>query len=781
MLERYTHFILRHRLGVVIAAIALVIAAASGARLLDFTTDYRVFFSKENPQLAAFERLQNTYTKNDNVLFVLVPKDGKVFTNETLAAIEWLTKESWQIPYSIRVDSVTNFQHTRGQGDDLIVRDLVQGAERLTPPELARVREVALKEPLLLRRLVSPAADVAGVNVIVELPAENQHTAVPEVVAKARALAAQLRADRPDIAVHLSGIVLMDNAFSEAAQHDMSTLVPLMFAVIVTTLLVLLRSLWGTVVSVSVIVLSVAAAMGLAGWIGITLTPPSINAPTIIITLAVADCVHLLITYFHYLGEGRDRPAAMAESLKVNFYAVFLTSFTTAVGFLGMNFSEAPPFRDLGNIIALGVGAAWVLSVTFLPAVMTWLPARARHESRRAETVMTAIADLVVRRRRALLVGTGLVTAILALGITRNELNDEFVKYFDESTAFRRATDLAAERLNGPYTLDYSLDSRDPGGVSDPAFLRKVAAFADWYRAQPETLHVNTITDTFKRLNQNLHGDDPAWYRIPDSRELAAQYLLLYEMSLPYGLDLNNQLNVAKSATRFTVSLRNMSSNELIAMEARAGEWLAANFPEVGDVQGASPALMFSHIGRRNIESMLTGNVAALIVISLSLVLVFRTVKIGLLSMIPNLVPVAMAFGVWGLLVGRVGLGLSVVTSMTLGIVVDDTIHFLSKYLHARRDLGRPPEAAIRYAFSTVGVALWVLSVVLIAGFLVLAFSTFKLNAEMGVMTAGTFALGIFVEFLLVPPLLLWVERHAREPAGGPVSVTAPAHAVERD
>lgn len=762
MLEKYAGLIVRHPLRVVLITLLLVAAAASGARFLSFTTDYRAFFSNDNPQLAAFERLQNTYTKNDNVLFVLAPKDGKVFTNRALTAIERLTKESWQIPYSSRVDSVTNFQHTRGQGDDLIVRDLVENAAHLTPAELTAARKIALAEPLLQRRLISPAADVTGINVTVQLPAENQHTAVPEVVAAARALAGRVRADYPDIEVRLSGIVMFDNAFSEAAGHDMTTLVPLMFGVIVLTLLGLLRSFWGTVANTLVIVFSVATAMGLAGWFGITLTPPSVNAPTVIITLAVANGVHVLITYFYYLGHGRDRPSAMVECLRTNTYPIFLTAFTTAVGFLGMNFSEVPPFRDLGNIIALGVASAWLLSMTFLPAVMMWLPVRVRPvASRRSETIMTAVVEFIVRHQRVLLAGTALVTVLLSVGIARNELNDEFVKYFDESVEFRRDTDFAAERLIGPYTIDYSLDSAAPGGVSDPAFLRKIAAFADWYRTQPETLHVNTLTDTFKRLNKNLHGDDPAWYRLPDNRELAAQYLLLYEMSLPYGLDLNNQINVAKSATRFSITLKNLSSNELLALESRARAWLAAHFPEASETQGASPALMFAHIGRRNIESMLTGNVVALMVISLSLVLVFRTVKIGLTSMIPNLVPIAMAFGIWGFLVGRIGLGLSVVTCITMGIIVDDTIHFLSKYLHARRVLGRMPEDAIRYAFSTVGLAVWVLSLVLVAGFLVLAFSTFRLNAELGVMAAGTFALGIFVEFMLVPPLLLWIERHA--------------------
>jgi hypothetical protein len=231
-------------------------------------------------------------------------------------------------------------------------------------------------------------------------------------------------------------------------------------------------------------------------------------------------------------------------------------------------------------------------------------------------------------------------------------------------------------------------------------------------------------------------------------------------MSLPYGLDLNNQINVDKSATRITVALQNLTSKQLLGFESRVKTWLASHAAGTRSEFG-SPALMFAHIGMRNIISLLSGNLIALVVISLSLVIVFRSLRIGITSMIPNLVPVAMAFGLWGLFNGRVGLGLSIVTSMTMGIVVDDTIHFISKYLHARRTQGADSAGAVRYAFGSVGLALWVLSIVLIAGFLILALSHFRLNAEMGLLTAVTFALGLVVEFLFLAPLLLRLERPA--------------------
>jgi len=285
-----------------------------------------------------------------------------------------------------------------------------------------------------------------------------------------------------------------------------------------------------------------------------------------------------------------------------------------------------------------------------------------------------------------------------------------------------------------------------------------VDQFADWYRQQPEAIHINSFTDTMKRLNKNMHGDKQSWYRLPDERNLAAQYLLLYEMSLPYGLDLNNQINVDKSATRFSVTIEELSVNQTLDLENRAQGWLKANTPAIQS-DGAGSTVMFAHIGQRNIKSMLTGTTLALVLISLILVIALRSIKIGLISLIPNLVPAAMGFGIWGAVVGEVGMGLAVVAGMTLGIVVDDTVHFLSKYLRARREKHLDAPAAVRYAFATVGTALWFTSAALIAGFLVLTLSSFRMNSDMGTLTAITIALALAADFLFLPPLLMKLDR----------------------
>jgi len=744
--------------------LVVVMVAGAGVRFLEFTTDYRVYFSDDNPDLRAFQRIEDTYTKSDNVLFVLTPRDGDVFTADTLAAVEELTREAWQTPYSNRVDSIANFQHSFARGDQLVVRDLVTDASGLTGPDIERVEQVALSEPLLVDRLVNRAGTVAGVNVTVQMPGSDPARETPEVVEFVRDLEQQFEAEHPDIEVRLTGIVMLNHAFAEASRKDMATLIPVTFLVIIVCVGLLLRGWAGTVASLWVIGLSVLAAMGATGWAGVEISPPSATAPLMILTIAVADSVHVLTTFYQQVRQGEDKRNAIVESLRVNLQPVFLTSATTAIGFLSMNFSDSPPFRDLGNIVAVGVTAAFFLSVAFLPALLAAAPVTVRPESPGRAGVMERFAELVIRRRSGLLLTMGGLILVLIACIPRNELNDVYVEYFDQSVPFRSATEYTTANLTGIYRIDYSLMSGVSGGVADPQFLAATGAFTEWLRARPEVLFVSSITDIMKRLNTNMHGDDPRWERLPDSRNLAAQYLLLYEMSLPYGLDLNNQINVDKSATRVSVSLKTLSVNDLLAFADRAEQWLDDNAPAV-EVLAGGPSVMFSHIGRRNIRSMLLGTSVALVLISMILVLALRSLRMGLVSLVPNLVPAAMAFGVWGIFVAEVGLALSVVMGMTLGIVVDDTVHFLSKYLRARRERGLSPTDSVRYAFRTVGTALWITSLVLIAGFLVLTLSSFKPNAGMGLMTSITIALALAADFLFLPPLLMKIEEKLDEKA----------------
>ena len=315
-----------------------------------------------------------------------------------------MTDEAWKIPFAIRVDSLSNFQYTRAEGDDLIVEDLIVGARTLSADERAAKREIALREPLLRNRLVPPDTEVTGLSVTLQLPRE-EFDETARAVTYARGIADQVERTHPGIRVHITGMVMLNNAFQESAVRDMATLMPLMFGVIVIVMIALLRSVTGTLSTLAIIGLSVGSALGLAGWAGMSLTPPSTASVTMIMTLAVADSIHILVTMLREMRRGREKRLALIESLRVNMQPVFLTSVTTAIGFLSMNFSAVPPLNDLGNISAAGVVAAWLLSVTTLPAMVAILPVRVRPLAEDTRTRMDALADVVISRRRPLLWG----------------------------------------------------------------------------------------------------------------------------------------------------------------------------------------------------------------------------------------------------------------------------------------------------------------------------------------------------------------------------------------
>ncbi|MBG7602418.1 MAG: MMPL family transporter, partial [Gammaproteobacteria bacterium] len=618
-------------------------------------------------------------------------------------------------------------------------------------------QQIALAEPMLINRLISPGSHVTALNIVVELPGEDMTREVPEVVASVRDLKSYITATYPDIDIYLTGLVMMNNAFPEASQWDMQHLMPLALLLIMSMVFLQLRGFGGTLGTMLVTMFSILGAMGLAGWMGIALSPPVMSAPVIILTLGVADCVHILTNWMQGVRHGVNKQDAMVESLRINLMPVFLTSITTVVGFLTLNFSDAPPFHDLGNISVFGVLLAYALSILFLPALMMILPLRVRAGSRSGTHLMENFSEWVIRNQRKLLPGMGAVIVLLVLLAPFNVANDIYVHYFDDKIEFRRDTDFALDNLTGMYYMDFSLDSSEESGISRPEFIRQVEQFTQWLRQQAEVIHVSTITDTFKRLNKNMHGDEPGWHKLPEQRDLAAQYLLLYEMSLPYGLDLNNQIDIEKRATRVSVTMKTISSVAVLDVEQRVHSWMQTNTPELL-TWGSSPTVMFAHIGMNNIRSMMIGTAVALVVISFILIIALRSLRYGLVSLVPNLAPAGMAFGLWALIDGEIGLSLSVVAAMTLGIVVDDTVHFLSKYLRARREQGLNAADAVRYSFKTVGVALWITSLALIAGFLVLATSSFELNAGMGVLTSIILAFALLADFLLLPPLLMRLD-----------------------
>ena len=760
-MKTYGEFILNNRFLVFVALAIFMILSSAGASKLFFDNDYRAFFGSANPQLEAFEELQNTYTKIDNVQFAIVPEANKTAVDaKVLAVVEELTELAWQIPYSIRVDSISNYQHTEVYEDDLIVEDLYSSANELSLEAIQRIKRVVTTEPALTGRLHDADQRATAVSVTIQLPGLDPNEVV-EVSEAARKLAQYIE-DKYGLEIKLGGIAMFNNAFLEASMNDMMTLVPAMYFVILLVTYLLVRSIYATFAVLLLIVPSIITAMGFGGWIGVGLTPPSASAPTIITTLAVADSIHFLMTYLQKKREGMLNHASILYSISINAKPIFLTSITTAIGFLSLNFSDSPPFHDLGNITAFGVMAAWLFSMTLLPILISFVDIQPKQTADRLNRSMTKFGTFVANNYFRVFITSLVVSTALILGITKNEINDDFLKYFDEDIQFRSDTDWISNNLTGLNQIQFNMHSGASDGISNPEFLNKVENFVVWARQHEQVTNVQSITDVFKRLNRDLNSADQDYYNIPTNRELAAQYLLLYELSLPFGLDLTNQISIDKSSTQVVVTIEDLTTNEIKSWIAEAESFLT---DQAGlDAIAAGPTVMFSYIAERNIQGMLYGTFYAVLIISAIILIALRDVTLGLISLVPNILPAALAFGIWGMLVGQVNMAVAVVTGMALGVIVDDSVHFLTKYQHARKKLNLEPRESVISAFGGVGTALMVTTVILVAGFMILAQSSFGLNSAMASLTAIALVMALIADFTLLPALLLMFDKTNTDP-----------------
>ncbi len=751
--------ILGHKWLTVLVCLAILILCAVKLDSIANSSSFRDLFNEDNPELIANDRLNDIYAhaSANVVLIAVAPQSGTVFAREALAAIETLTEISWQLPYASRVDSLTNHLHIRTEEDDLIIEPLAENAETLTDAELLEISEIALDSRELKNRLVSSDGRVGGLTINFAISMERD-AAVNEVNDALEAAIDDIRNQYEDIRFYTVGEMVSNRAFTRTTQNELQILLPTAFVVILLIGWAFTRSVFSPLLLLLLIVFTVGSTMGVAGWSNLVLTPISAYIPIVVMAITVAYSIHIISGTLQNLRNGATRLDAISDSVNENIYPIFLTSLTTAVGFLSLNFSDVPSFRTLGNFVAIGAVLNFFYSMTFLPALLAILPLRSTGQERtKMPDLYTRLADFIVSRRKALLLGMPVISALCVAGIFQIELSDDFTKYYGERHEFRRNLEFVNNNLTGVNTQEYSLDSGVDSGITDPTYLQKIDDFAQWYRQQPGVHHVWVFSDIIKNLNQKLNGNDPAYYRLPEEQALVAQYLLLYELSLPLGRDLNNSINVPKSATRMVVTHRGLSSREERMMAERGYGWLESNAPGLAS-RPAGFAMMLAYLSERSVRSMLLGTAIAVVVVSVILLLVFRSIRYGLVSLIPNFLPGLMSIGIWGYISGNVGMAAAVFIVISFGIVVDDTIHLMTRYLKARREGGASSPDAVREAVGSAGRALWCTTAVLTLGFAVFAFSGFQPNWSLGVLVSLSVGLAFVLDFLLLPPLLMAID-----------------------
>jgi len=757
--ENLSKFIINNRIVFIFSCLVLVLILGRGITSVVFDPDMERFFPKGHPATSLSYEIDETFIRTDNLVIAINAKNNSIFTKKTLSLIESLTEKSWTVPYSIRVDSLTNYSYVRSVDDDLLVEPFIENAVSLEDSFIKQREKIVEEEEIIFGSLISKDKKTTVISIIVDPPNPDANIKLIDTVEYMLEYIDEAKSNHPELDIRVLGTPYQEYISPKMVLSEMPIVMPSMLLLILVSVFFLLRSVFAVLATILVIVLSLISTFGSVGYIGNALNQMVITIPILIITLALADCVHLFSIFFQQRVKGHSSKESMIRSLELNLQPLFLTTLTTCIGFLSFNVLDVPPLQDLGNFVSIGIAMAFIFTIFFAAPLFSFFEIKAPKSVNQQINLSRKIAKFSLKNSKTLLWSVPLASLLLICLIPLNVLDENPTQMYDEGfTSFSTDTLWLDEMLGVTFPVSFKANSNN-GSVSEPEFLKKIDNFVKWLETQDEVNHVTSLAHTMKNLNKSMHGDDPEWETIPESEELSSQYLFFYEMSLPMGLDLNSSISQDRASTKISANLDDMSGKEFLKFDKK----VRAHIQENNLTEIISPAagfrVVFSHISMVIVNSLLFGVFLGLLSITLLLGLFFRSIPFGVLSAFPNVLPIASAFGIWALYDGQVGFMVAVGMGSTLGIIVDFTVHLLSKYDLARREMGQSPEEAVVFAFESVGFALIVMTIVISLGFLVLNLVNFMPLHDFARFSTISFVMALIIDFLLFPNLLVKFDK----------------------
>ena len=751
--ETFAEKIIQYRYLSILFCLVLLIASFRGVGGIAFSPDMEQFFPEDYPISENHAHIEDTFYSSDSVIIAIGVDEGTVFNPRILNLIEEITDKAWSTPHSIRVDSLSNFSFVRAEVDDLIVEPFIEESLEWDQKKINERSTLIEKEEQAYGTILSKDKKTTFINISIDAPREDVEKEYAESMEHIFAFMDPLKKEYPEADMRYAGIVYIEYLSPLIVKAEMPILIPTLLFVILLSLFILLRNVVAVISSLVVIIFSVVTAVGILGHFNSTVSQPFLMVPILVATLAVADCVHLFNVYFQSKLE-KNAKDSIIKSLRLNLEPLLLTSLTTSIGFLCLNLAPIPALRVVANGIVIGVVAAFVFSIFFLAPLMSFFNVKASSQIENQTKLSKRVGQFSLKNRKKIIWLVPLFSAFLMSFIPLNETKDNPMEFYSERfTSVAEDTKWLAKRLGGTFLVTYEYVSEDL--VSDPEYLRQLDEFTTWLENQDEVLSVNSLSKIIKNLNRTLNGDDQSWYVIPQDSELVAQYLFFYEMSLPFGLDLTSTINQERTSTKVTVSLKEIDSKAFIEFYDRVDDYASLSIVSGNLSGGGGTRSVMAFMGMLLAEQLMYALIIGFIVITLAIALFYRSLSAGLITAIPNILPIGVAFGIWGIFSSNVSMLVSLGIGCTLGIVVDFSVHFLSKYLYARRSLSLSAEESVLYAFETVGFPLTIMTVSLCMGFAVLFLASFMPLRGFAGITMISFVAALIIDLLLFPAVLI--------------------------
>jgi predicted RND superfamily exporter protein len=777
----------------------LLFTALLGSQLTKLTIDTSTesFFHDTDPIILKYNEFQEQFGRDDVILLALNPPE--IFSLEFIERLDALHLAiERDVPNVAKVTSLINVRSTRGLEDELLVDGLLDEWPR-DADEMAAFRKRVMSNPLYENSLISkdgkftsitiqpesfstdPNQDKGGedIDLLAEFededidlldetdpaeegPIERQFLTDEEKTSIVDALLKIVdKHETPDFPIYLAGSPIVDHKIKENLQRDMAVFVNLGLVVIAIILFLLFKRLSAVLLALLIVVLSLISTLGVMALNGVAITIPTQILPSFLLAVGVADSVHLLSLFFKRLGLDGNRQAAITYALSHSGRAVVLTSLTTAGGLMSFVTSDLAPVADLGFYAPLGVIFTLIYSLILLPSLLSVIPLRARPSSKAEQNsgfldqLLGGSAEFAMRNSRLVVVFSAILIIVAFVGALRLRFSYDPLAWLPEDETVRLDTRLVDEEMRGSLSFELMLDTGKENGLYDPELLRKLDMMSSEAEAfQSGEVFVgktSSVASFIKEINQALNENRAEYYKIPEERNLVAQELFLFESS--GSDDLDDVVDRQYRKARFTMKLPALDAVEysrfVVSMETRFREVFG---DEVEVAATGIVALLFKTISAM-ILSMAESYVIALAVISVLMILLLGNVKLGLMSMIPNLAPIVMTLG----LMGWMGIPLDAFTlligSIAIGLVVDDTIHIMDNF-KAYFDEGGDVTRAIVQTLKTTGRAVFVTSFVLSGGFLVYMCSSMKNLVYFGTLTMFTIMVALVADVILLPALM---------------------------
>ncbi|HBW83676.1 MAG TPA: hypothetical protein DEF79_06510 [Gammaproteobacteria bacterium] len=482
----------------------------------------------------------------------------------------------------------------------------------------------------------------------------------------------------------------------------------------------------------------------------------SIIAPLVVIIIAVANSVHIISIHKQALAAGMGRLSAMKHSLSYNFQPVSLAAFTTAIGFSSLNMTSSPAIQDFGQIVAIGIVFAYSLTFSMLPATMVWFTKMGTQNGKDQTVFMQSFLERIINFTNTYDKPIFLIFTALALGtavlLPLNKTDFDRLDFIASEGDIREYYDQVAKKLNRGPALTYAIKTPEANGIVNIDFLRKVEIFTQWLKSTENVESVASLNDVLKTINQFINDRDPEYFYLPETEDTVENFLDAFRLVNSREFPISGFVSDDLSAMTVFINATQISNQELLNLDIQITQRFSEVFTDAALIHG-SGLLLFSRMDELVTTELLQGYSVSLLLITLTLVLGFGSPYFGILSVLPNLLPATIVFGFWAILVGQLDPFVMMLFSISIGLVVDDTVHILSHYLESRRS-GIPQSEAVAHSILIAGPALTVTTLVLALGTTILIFANTIYFQQSAKLLVPIVVLALILDLVYLPTIL---------------------------